>query len=57
MARSAVSHHCCDFSQKNVFDISKNSTSNIEMLKNCFNFVNVYYLDENGCYHVEIDLP
>lgn len=52
---SKVSKHCADPSVKNVLDISASSVSDPKKIEEALTNAGIYYLKENGCYHLEID--
>ena len=50
-----VSHHCADFEEINVLDVSKNSLSDVAAFKNAVKEAGFSpVLDENGCIHIEL---
>lgn len=51
---SRVSRHCSDYNQLNVIDIAKSSIQDIEGFKSRLRNAGIYFLDENGCIHIEI---
>ncbi|MCE9108483.1 hypothetical protein, partial [Bacteroides pyogenes] len=52
---SKVSKHCADPSVKNVLDISASSIDDPKKFEEELTNAGIYYLKENGCYHLEID--
>ena len=51
---SSVSKHCADPSQMNVFDVAQSSISDPSAFESALRTNNIYFLKENGCYHIQI---
>jgi hypothetical protein len=51
---SSVSKHFADPSQMNVFDVLQSSISDPSAFENALRDNNIYFIKENGCYHIQI---